>query len=57
MKYNKGDLFLDKYTYKMYIFDGNEWLEIVPASKIVRTCKLKKLTCKLKKLIGLNYDK
>jgi len=57
MKYYKGDFFLDKDTHTMYIFDGNEWLEIVPTSKIVRTCKLKKLTCELKKLIGLNDDK
>jgi hypothetical protein len=43
MKYEKGDYFLDKDMHKLYIFDGNEWLEIVPAFKIVRTCKLKKL--------------
>jgi hypothetical protein len=30
MKYNKGDIFLDKDTHKLYIFDGNEWWEIVP---------------------------
>jgi hypothetical protein len=32
MKYNKGDIFLHKYTHKLYIFDGNEWWEIVPSS-------------------------
>ena len=26
----KGDFFLDKDTSVLYIFDGNEWLEIVP---------------------------
>jgi hypothetical protein len=36
MKYKKGDYFLDKDTYKLYIFDGNEWWEIVPS------CYLKK---------------
>jgi hypothetical protein len=36
MKYKKGDVFLDKDTRKLYIFDGNEWWEIVP------TCELKK---------------
>jgi hypothetical protein len=36
MKYNKGDIFLDKDTHKLYIFDGTEWWEIVP------TCELKK---------------
>jgi hypothetical protein len=36
MKYNRGDIFLDKDTHKLYIFDGNEWWEIVP------TCELKK---------------
>jgi hypothetical protein len=36
MKYNKGDIFLDKDTHKLYIFDGSEWWEIVP------TCELKK---------------
>ena len=36
MKYNKGDIFLDKDTHKLYIFDGIEWWEIVP------TCELKK---------------
>jgi hypothetical protein len=32
MKYEKGDYFLDKDTHKLYIFDGNEWWEIVPSS-------------------------
>lgn len=32
MNYEKGDVFLDKDTYKLYIFDGNEWLEIFPTS-------------------------
>jgi len=32
MNYQKGDVFLDKVTHKLYIFDGNEWLEIVPSS-------------------------
>jgi len=36
MNYQKGDIFLDKDTHKLYIFDGNEWWEIVP------TCELKK---------------
>ena len=30
MSYQKGDIWLQKYTRKLYIFDGNEWLEIVP---------------------------
>jgi len=36
MKYKKGDYFLDKDMHKLYIFDGNEWWEVVP------TCELKK---------------
>jgi len=32
MNYQKGDVFLDKHTHKLYIFDGNEWWEIVPSS-------------------------
>ncbi len=36
MKHKKGDVFLDRDTLKLYIFDGNEWWEIVP------TCELKK---------------
>jgi hypothetical protein len=44
MKCKKGDFFLDKNTYTVYIFDGNEWWEVVPDSY-------------LKKLIGLNDDK
>jgi hypothetical protein len=32
-----GDVFLDKDTHKLYIFDGNGWWEIVP------TAELKKL--------------
>jgi hypothetical protein len=43
MKYKKGDIFLDKDTHKLYIFDGTEWWEIVP-------------DCYLKKLIGLDYE-
>ncbi len=42
MKYNKGDFFLDKDTHRVYIFDGNEWWEIVPTCKIVPTYELKK---------------
>ena len=34
MKYNKGDIFLDKNTNKLYIFDGEEWLEIVPTAEL-----------------------
>ena len=37
MTYQKGDFFLDRYTQKFYIFDGNEWMEIIP------TCELKKI--------------
>ena len=37
MKYKKGDFFLNKNTYKLYIFNGNEWLEIVPS------CELRKI--------------
>jgi len=44
MKYKRGDFFLDKDTQKLYIFDGNEWWEVVPDSY-------------LKKLIGFDYDK
>jgi len=36
MTYEKGDFFLDKDTHKLYVFDGEEWWEIVPS------CKLKK---------------
>jgi hypothetical protein len=32
MNYQKGDVFLDKHTHKLYIFDGKEWWEIVPSS-------------------------
>ena len=32
MTEQKGDFFLDKYTNVLYIFDGNEWLKIVPTS-------------------------
>ena len=32
MNHQKGDVFLDKDTWKLYIFDGNGWWEIVPAS-------------------------
>jgi hypothetical protein len=32
MTYQMGDVFLDKDTHKLYIFDGTEWLEIVPTS-------------------------
>ena len=32
MNYQKGDVFLDKDTWKLYIFDGKEWWEIVPSS-------------------------
>jgi hypothetical protein len=34
MNYQKGDVFLDKDTHKLYIFDGKEWWEIVPSSKL-----------------------
>ncbi len=37
MKYEKGGVFLDKDTHKLYIFDGNKWLEIVP------NCELRKI--------------
>jgi hypothetical protein len=36
MKYKKGDYFLDRDTHKLYIFDGNEWWEII------QSCYLKK---------------
>jgi len=32
MTYTKGDIFLHKYTHKLYIFDGVVWREIVPSS-------------------------
>jgi hypothetical protein len=32
MTYTKGDIFLHKYTHKLYIFDGEVWREIVPSS-------------------------
>ena len=32
MNYQKGNVFLDKDTWKLYIFDGKEWWEIVPSS-------------------------
>lgn len=34
MNYRVGDVFLDKHTRKLYIFDGNEWWEIVPTSEL-----------------------
>jgi hypothetical protein len=34
MKYKKGDVFLDRYTHKLYIFDGNGWLEIFPTYEL-----------------------
>ena len=34
MIFQIGDVFLDRYTFQLYIFDGNEWLEIVPYSKL-----------------------
>jgi len=34
MNYQKGDIFLNKYTRKLYIFDGNEWWQIVPNSEL-----------------------
>jgi hypothetical protein len=30
--YNKGDIFLHKYTQKLYVYDGKVWREIVPNS-------------------------
>lgn len=32
MTYTTGDIFLDKNTKKLYIFDGDVWREIVPSS-------------------------
>ena len=32
MTYNKGDIFVDKVSGKMYMYDGTVWLEIVYAS-------------------------
>jgi len=40
MKYQKGDIFLHKYTHKLYIFDGNEWCEIVPSSYLKKSIDL-----------------
>jgi hypothetical protein len=34
MNYQKGNVFLDKDTHKLYIFDGKEWWEIVPTSEL-----------------------
>jgi len=34
MNYQKGDYLLDKDKHKLYIFDGNEWWEIVPSSEL-----------------------
>jgi len=34
MNYKKGDFFLDKENHNLYIFDGKEWLEIVPKCKL-----------------------
>ena len=34
MNYQKGDVFLDKDTRKLYIFDGDEWWEIIPTSEL-----------------------
>ncbi len=41
--HQKYDIFLDKDTRKLYIFDGNEWWEIIP-------------DCYLKKMIGFDYE-
>ena len=37
MKHEKGDYFLDRDTHKLYIFDGNEWWEIVPSCELRKT--------------------
>ena len=37
MNYQKGDVFLDKHTHKVYIFDGKEWWKIVPSSYLKKT--------------------
>jgi len=37
MTYQRGDVFLDKDTHKLYIFDGEYWYEVVP------NCELRKL--------------
>ena len=34
MTYQRGDVFLDKDTHKLYIFDGTEWWEIVPTFEL-----------------------
>jgi hypothetical protein len=32
MTYTKGDVFLDKVTRKLYMYDGTVWREVVPTS-------------------------
>ena len=34
MTYKKGDFFLDKNTYNLYVFDGEQWWEIIPSSEL-----------------------
>ena len=36
MTYKKGDVFLDKDTQKLYIFDGYYWYEVVPSYELRR---------------------
>ena len=28
--FNKGDLFLNKHTFDLYVFNGTEWIKIIP---------------------------
>ena len=32
MNYQNGDIFLDKDTQKLYVFDGNEWWDLRSAN-------------------------
>ena len=32
MIYQQGDIFQDKNTFKLYVFDGEYWIEIKPDS-------------------------
>ena len=43
MKYYNGDYFIDKDTNKLYYFDGNEWFEVVPAYKLEKSFKMRKI--------------
>lgn len=40
MTYTKGDIFLDKYTHKLYFFDGEVWQELILTTRVARIDKI-----------------